>query len=117
MSLEEIGRLRTEIDVLEERLAAANDRAQSWKNLCDKYKESTEVKAIGLHKASREIERLRSALETLAQVRHVSGSAQGAFRSNLRIVDAVLLGADVRDLEQVEAIVLGTWKPLPKEQP
>ncbi len=56
-------------------------------------------------------DRFRAALELLAQLRHVSGSAQGAFRSNLAIVDAVLAGADVRDLVTVEAIAAGTWKP------
>lgn len=63
-----------------------------------------------------EADRLRAALEMLAQIRHVSGSAQAAFRSNLRVVDAVLAGADVRDVATVEAIAAGTWKPTTKEQ-
>ena len=61
--------------------------------------------------AANELERLRAALEMLAQIRHVGGSAQGVFRSNLRLVDAVLAGADVRDLATVEAIAEGAWKP------
>ncbi len=55
--------------------------------------------------------RLRAALEMLAQTRSVSGSAQGHFRTQRAILDAVLLGADVRKLEEVEAIVAGTWRP------
>lgn len=58
-----------------------------------------------------ERDRFRAALEMLAQVRHVSGSAQPAFRMNLHMVDAVLAGADVRDVDTVEAIAAGTWKP------
>jgi hypothetical protein len=54
-------------------------------------------------------DRLKAALEMLAQCRHVSGSAQGAFRTNLRITDAVLAGADVRAAATVEAILFGTW--------
>jgi hypothetical protein len=58
-----------------------------------------------------EIARLRAGLEMLAQVRHVSGSAQAAFRHNLRVVDAVLAGADVRVLEVVEALAAGReWR-------
>lgn len=61
--------------------------------------------------AEHERDRYRAALELLSQIRHVSGSAQAAFRSNLRTVDAVLRGADVRNVETVEAIANGTWKP------
>jgi hypothetical protein len=61
--------------------------------------------------AEHDRDRFRAALELIAQVRHVSGSAQAAFRSTLRTVDAVLAGADVRDVETVEAIAAGTWKP------
>ena len=57
-----------------------------------------------------EAQRLHAALEILAQVRHVSGSAQAAFRSNLRLVDAVLQGADVRDLATALAIAAGRWR-------
>jgi hypothetical protein len=58
-----------------------------------------------------EIARLRAGLEMLAQVRHVSGSAQAAFRHNLRVVDAVLAGADVRVLEVVESLAAGKeWR-------
>lgn len=64
-----------------------------------------------LNEVKAERDRLRAALEMLAQVRHVSGSAQCAFRSNLRLIDAALAGADVRDLETVEKIAEGTWKP------
>lgn len=60
-----------------------------------------------------ERDRLRAGLEMLAQCRHVSGSAQGAFRSNLAIADAVLAGADVRDFATVDAITKGTWRPAP----
>lgn len=55
--------------------------------------------------------RLRAGLEMLAQIRSVSGNAQPAFRSQLRTIDAILAGADVRDLAVVEAIAAGTWKP------
>lgn len=55
--------------------------------------------------------RLRAGLEMLAQIRHVSGNAQPAFRSQLRTIDAILAGADVRSLAVVEAIAAGTWKP------
>lgn len=51
-----------------------------------------------------ENDRLRAGLEMLAQVRHVDGSAQAAFRSNLKLADAVLAGKDVRKLEVVEEI-------------
>lgn len=54
---------------------------------------------------------IESGLKMLAQVRSVRGSAQGTHRSHLRIVDAVLAGADVRDLATVEAIAAGTWTP------
>jgi len=57
-----------------------------------------------------ECDRLRAALTMIAQVRHVSGSAQGAFRSNLRIADAALAGADMSDLATVEAVANGTWE-------
>lgn len=57
-----------------------------------------------------ERDRLKAALQMLAQTRHVSGSAQGVFRSHLMLVDAVLAGADVRDLAAVEAIAAGTWQ-------
>lgn len=53
--------------------------------------------------------RLRAGLEMLAQIRHVSGNAQPAFRSQLRTIDAILAGADVRDVAVVEAIAAGTW--------
>jgi hypothetical protein len=55
--------------------------------------------------------RYKAALEMIAQIRAISGSPQGHFRSTLWMVDAVLAGADVRDLETVEAIEKGTWKP------
>jgi len=58
-----------------------------------------------------ERDRFRAALEMLSQVRHVSGSAQGWMRSQLAMIDAVLNGADVRDLDTVEAIAAGTWQP------
>lgn len=58
-----------------------------------------------------ERDRFRAALEMLSQVRHVSGSAQGWMRSQLAMIDAVLNGADVRDLKTVEAIAAGTWQP------
>jgi hypothetical protein len=58
-----------------------------------------------------EVARLRSGLEIIAACRAVTGSAQGAFRSNLRIADAALAGADLRKVEVVEAVCSGTWKP------
>lgn len=57
-----------------------------------------------------ENDRLSAALLQISQVRHVSGSAQGAFRSNLRIADAALAGADMSDLATVEAVANGTWE-------
>ena len=60
-----------------------------------------------------ERDRLKAALGMIAQVRHVSGSAQGAMRSNLRIADAALAGADVRDIDTTIAIAEGRWKPAP----
>ena len=56
-----------------------------------------------------EIERLRAALSIIAQVRHVSGSAQGAFRNNRRVGGAALAGADFTDLDTVVAVAEGTW--------
>ena len=44
--------LRDEKAVLEEQLAVACDRAQSWKNLCDKYKELAEARGEALDKRS-----------------------------------------------------------------
>jgi hypothetical protein len=61
--------------------------------------------------------RLRAALEMLAQVRSVSGSAQAHMRTQLRIIDAVLAGADVRELATVEAVAAGTWRPVASGQP
>jgi hypothetical protein len=66
---------------------------------------------LRLEKSREETGRLRAGLEMLAQVRHVSGSAQATFRRNLQLVDAVLAGADVHDLATVEAIAAGTWQP------
>jgi len=65
----------------------------------------------GLASQTEEIARLRAGLEMIAQIRHASGSAQSAFRGNLRLADAVLAGADVRDIETVEAIAAGAWTP------
>lgn len=65
----------------------------------------------GLASQTEEIARLRAGLEMIAQIRHVSGSAQAAFRGNVRLADAVLAGADVRDINTVEAIAAGTWTP------
>lgn len=56
-------------------------------------------------------DKYRAALDIIAQVRAVTGSAQGAFRSNLKIADAALAGADLRDADTVEAVVCGRWKP------
>lgn len=56
-------------------------------------------------------DRLIAGLEMLAQVRHVTGNVQPHFRMQLRFVDAILKGADVRDIETCEAIAAGTWKP------
>ena len=79
---------------------AESDRAASWKNLAEKYQELAEARKDALHLSKRhkdEADRLRAALELLAQIRHVSGSAQAAFRSNLKMIDAVLeRGLDVR---------------------
>lgn len=58
-----------------------------------------------------ENDRLRSALLLISQVRAVNGSAQGAFRCNLRTADAALAGADLRDVDTVMAVADGTWKP------
>jgi hypothetical protein len=61
--------------------------------------------------AQEEAARYRACLEMIAQIRAISGSAQGNFRSTLRMVDAVLKGADVRELATVESIEKGNWKP------
>jgi hypothetical protein len=47
---------------------------------------------------------LHAALSMIAQTRHVSGSAQGAFRSNLRIADAALAGVNLSDDETAIAL-------------
>lgn len=65
----------------------------------------------GLKSQTAEIARLRAALGMIAAVRHVSGSAQGAFRCNLRVADAALAGADLTSVEVVEAVAAGTWNP------
>lgn len=75
---------------------AAEDRAQSWKNIAARHE----------HEAAR----LRAALELLAQVRHVSGNAQSHMRSQLRTIDAVLAGLDVRDVDQLAAAIEGRWQ-------
>lgn len=72
-----------------------------------------------------EVARLRTALEMLSQIQHVSGSAQPAEHEYPKIVDAILAfvdaalaGADLRDLVTVEAIAAGAWKPVAtKEKP
>lgn len=69
--------------------------------------------AASIERVMAERDRLRAALHLIAACRSVSGSAQGAFRSNLRVADAALAGADLRDLETVEAVALGTWRPKP----
>lgn len=79
--------------------AEVEENVNCWQRQCQEVEEMAD-----------EVARLRAALEMLAQVRHVSGSAQAAFRSNLRLTDAVLAGADVRDLETVAAIAEGTWQ-------
>lgn len=66
--------------------------------------------ADALRRISDERARLYAALDMLSQVRHVSGSEQDAFRSNLQFIDAVLEGADVRNIETVEAIAMGMWR-------
>lgn len=49
--------------------------------------------------------RLRAALELLAQVRHISGSAQAHMRHQLKIIDAVLeKGLDVRKDGALEGV-------------
>jgi hypothetical protein len=60
--------------------------------------------------AEEERDRLKAALEMLAQVRHVSGNAQGHMRSQLRTIDAALAGADLRRMDVVEAVAAGTWR-------
>lgn len=72
---------------------------------------TTSDKVMEYYRMKEEIGRLRAALELIAAVRGVSGSAHAAFRSNLRIADAALKGADTRVLSVVEAIEKGTWKP------
>lgn len=65
----------------------------------------------GLRTQTEEIARLRAALELIAAVRHVSGSAQAAHRVNVRVADAALAGADLADAGVVEAVAAGTWTP------
>lgn len=95
--------------------AAAAEIDRGRQHFMDEFKRGTKFLETILRHSSQierlidENDRLRSALAMIAQVRHVSGSAQGAFRSNLRVADAVLAGADVRSVDAVEAIVSGKW--------
>lgn len=73
------------------------------------YDSAAKQLEAGLSALEEENARLRAGLELLAAVRHVSGSAQGHMRSQLRIIDALLSGADLRDLATVEAVAAGTW--------
>jgi hypothetical protein len=94
----------------EDQLEDAWHRAQSWKNIAERAMAVSESIKNDMLAVCEERNRLRAALEMLAQVRHVCGSAQGTFRRHLALVDAVLAGADVRDLETVEAVAAGTWR-------
>jgi len=51
----------------------------------------------------------RAALEMIAQVRHVCGSAQGWHRSTLMIADAALAGADMTNPETAIKVAEGKW--------
>jgi uncharacterized coiled-coil protein SlyX len=64
----------------------------------------------------RRADNYRAALELITAVRHITGSAQGAFRSNLAIADAAINGADLRNIETIEAVVKGTWSHSMKER-
>ncbi len=72
---------------------------------------SQEEKVREIHTLRAESQRLRAGLEMLAQCRHISGNAQRHMRTQLLTIDAILAGADVRDIATVVAIAAGTWKP------
>jgi hypothetical protein len=60
--------------------------------------------------ACRRAESFKAALEMIAAVRHVSGSAQGVMRSHLMIADAALEGADFTDPETAIKVAEGKWR-------
>lgn len=84
-------------------LKQARESVTWWQGVAEAKQEERDA-------AIAERDRLRAGLEMLAQIRSVSGNAQPAFRSQLRTIDAILAGADIRDLPTVEAIAAGTWK-------
>lgn len=91
-------------------LKQARESVTWWQGVAEAKQEERDA-------ALAEAARLRAALEMLAQFRSVCGSVHAAFRSQLRTIDAVLAGADVRDLVTVEAIAAGTWKPATTQPP
>lgn len=66
---------------------------------------------VELNQLRAEVERLRAALEFLAQDRNLSGPVGPTFCENLVVARCVLKGADVRNPGEVDAIVSGTWIP------
>jgi hypothetical protein len=62
----EISNLREEIAVLEEQFKVACTRSQNWKNLCDKYKESSEANAEGLAVAKEKLRKANEFIDTVA---------------------------------------------------
>lgn len=67
--------------------------------------------AVWVGAVAHDWKRLRAALEILAQVRHISGNAQPHMKQQLRLIDAVLLGADLRDVDTMGAVSEGKWTP------
>ena len=72
--------------------------------------ESLQMVDEQLKVACRRAENYKAALNMIAQVRAVCGSAQGALRSNLAIADAALAGADLSDEETVIKVCEGKWQ-------
>jgi len=92
--------------------AAAEEIARGRRHFEDEFRRGTKltesVVKIGeqCERLIGENGRLRAALELLAQVRHVSGSAQAHMRQQLRVIDAVLeRGLDVRDLDALAKLI------------
>jgi hypothetical protein len=69
----EVALLREEAAVREEQLNAAIDRSQSWKNLCEQFKDQSEGNRIGFEKYRGECVRLRMLLMEYAQHADDSG--------------------------------------------
>lgn len=111
--LEEVDRLNAQLEIYQRLYSKAIDcvdrvfqtGAHEEPPLLPDFLLLGDDKFTGVVKLAEDYLRLRAALELIAQVRHVSGSAQGAFRSNLKIADAALAGKDLRSVEAVEEVM------------